>query len=84
MGFGGDLEAWATRTAATVTRSEQVTIDAAYTELAERLAERLPDVTPVDSGALARAYTFRIEDGQLVVGNDQFYAAALARFGGQI
>ena len=55
----------------------------AYAELERRLAERLPDVTPEDTGALARSYTFRVEDGQLIVGNDAFYALAISRFGGQ-
>ena len=82
MAFGQEIASWAKRVEATAARLEGSIIDAAYDELADRLAERLPEVAPIDSGALARSYTFRIEDGQLVVGNDAFYAAAIARFGG--
>ena len=44
--------------------------------------ERLPEVTPIDSGFLRSAYTFRLEGDQLIVGNDVFYNLAIRRFGG--
>ena len=51
--------------------------------MARRLADSLPQLTPVDRGALARGYKFRIENEELVVSNDQFYALAVKRLGGR-
>ena len=49
--------------------------------MARRLADSLPQLTPEDTGALARGYKFRIEDGQLIVSNNEFYALAVKRHG---
>ena len=51
--------------------------------MARRLADSLPQLTPEDTGALARGYKFRIEDGQLIVSNNEFYALAVKRLGGR-
>lgn len=82
MGLGEDLGAWAARVKAKAARVESLIQDAAYEELERQLRERLPNLTPVDTGALARGYTFRMEDGQLIVGSEEFYALAVSRFGG--
>ena len=83
MTFVNDLIRFAARTETRLHSYVQHVEDEAYKELERRLAEVLPDVTPVDTGALARGYKFRIENDELVVSNDEFYALAVARFGGR-
>ena len=83
MGFVNDLARFAARTDARLQLYVQHVEDEAYKELERRLAEALPEQTPEDTGKLARSYKFRIENGELVVENTQFYALAIARFGGR-
>ena len=81
MGFVNDLARFAARTDARLHLYVQHVEAEGVKELGRRLAEVLPDVTPKDTGALARGYKFRIEDGQLIVSNNAFYALAVARYG---
>ncbi len=83
MGFVNDLARFAARTDVRLQRYVQHVQDEAYAELEKRLADVLPEQTPMHTGKLARGYKFRIENEELVVSNDQFYALAVARFGGR-
>ena len=82
MGFGQDLARFSQRTVAHVTLFADAVQEEALKELGRRLADVLPDLAPIDSGLLARSYTFRVEGDQLIVGNDTFYSRAIVRFGG--
>ena len=83
MGFVNDLARFAARTDVRLQLYVQHVQDEAYAELEKRLADVLPEQTPMDTGALARGYKFRIENEELVVSNDQFYSLAIKRFGGR-
>ena len=81
MGLGEDLQ----RESAAILRRVDLFVAyvqaEAYAELERRLQERLPEVTPMDSGALARSYTFEVKDQKLIVENSQFYWQAIKRHG---
>ena len=83
MAFVNDLIRWTARAETRLHLYVQHVEEEAFKELERRLAETLPEQTPEDTGALARGYKFRIENEELVVSNDQFYALAIARFGGR-
>ena len=82
MGFGQDLARFEKATTARAASFAVKVQDEAIQELGRRLADVLPDLAPIDSGLLARSYTFRVEGDQLIVGNDTFYSRAIMRFGG--
>ena len=82
MGFGQDLARFEQTTTARLAVFADAVQDEALKELGRRLADVLPDLAPIDSGLLARSFTFRLEDDRLIVGNDAFYARAIVRFGG--
>ena len=82
MGFGQDLARFSQRTDFRMLAFADAVQEEALKELGQRLADALPDLAPIDSGLLARSYTFRVEGDQLFVGNDTFYSRAIVRFGG--
>ena len=79
--FLNGLIRFAARTEAKVHVYGQEVQTEALAEMERRLGDALPSLTPSDTGALARGYKFRIENGELVVSNDEFYALAISRFG---
>ncbi len=81
MGLGEDLQRESAVILRRVDRFVDAVQDEAYAELERRLQERLPEVSPIDSGALARSYTFDVRDGKLFVENSAFYWQAIKRHG---
>ena len=81
MGFGDQLEAFAKKAETRAERYADVLQDEGLKELGRQLSTVLPKNVPVDEGLLRDGFTFRLENDQLVVGNDAFYSAMLARFG---
>ena len=84
MGLGEDLQRESAVLLGRVDYFVALVQAEAYAELEQRLQERLPEVTPIDSGALARSYTFEVKGDKLIVENSQFYWQALKRHGHDI
>ena len=84
MGLGEDLQRESAVLLGRVDYFVDLVQAEAYAELERRLQERLPDVTPMDSGALARSYTFEVKDQKLIVENSQFYWQSIKRHGHDI
>ena len=79
--FADQIAAWTRRTELSLVRYQVNVQQIAIAEMAQELSQRLPGVTPVDSGRLSRSFTFELTEDEIVVGNSAFYALSVKRHG---
>ena len=79
--FADQIATWTRRTELSLVRYQVNVQQIAIAEMAQELSQRLPEVTPVDRGLLARSYVFELTEREVVVGSTAFYALSVKRHG---
>ena len=79
--FAEQIATWTRRAELSLVRYQVNVQQIAIAEMAQELSQRLPGITPVDSGRLSRSFTFELTEDEVMVGSTAFYALSVRRHG---